>query len=282
MADDHLLIFRQNAGSAPASIPIPPLQDIHLEIATATFNGTGAAGSFQPCCSVYAQDGTLQSRTTGRTVSAGDSAEITFLPSLGEDLDAIHFGYNVGDFLSIITQGTNGILLEADGGFLFLRSDQAVLIQAPFIGLDPENVNGTLAANVRLGRPGTGSTFTVDHVGIGFPMINVDADAESIEFNLNQTLSHLQVINALGDVFSVFGDGSTVAHLRTAATSAFVISDSSNNALVTVQETGDMTFSLGASGAAYTFTDNLGNPIFQIDADGSLHGLTGQTLTFDL
>ena len=284
MADDHVYYFRQNAGSAPASVPvngIPPAQDIRLEVATATFNGSGASGSFKPCCSIYSQSGQLIARTAGSTVTAGDSAEITFLPFLGSDVDAIHYGINDGDFLFITTEGVLGMIFRANNADITLIAKDIVL-NTPFFISESGVPLTPHSFTVRLGEIGTGSYFEVDHAGVGNPLIHADSDSESIEFNLNQTLSHFQVFNAAGDAFSVFGDGSTVVHLRTASTSSFTIRDSSNNVLVQVQETGDMTFSLGASGAAYIFTDNAGNPIFQINADGSLHGLTGQTLTFDL
>lgn len=36
------------------------------------------------------------------------------------------------------------------------------------------------------------------------------------------------------------------------------------------------------AGDALTVKDHLGNPIFRVDEDGDLHGLTGKSLTFDL
>jgi hypothetical protein len=45
---------------------------------------------------------------------------------------------------------------------------------------------------------------------------------------------------------------------------------------------GDMEFDIGALSGNVVFTNGALGPVFQINQDGSLHGLTGQTLTFDL
>jgi hypothetical protein len=37
-----------------------------------------------------------------------------------------------------------------------------------------------------------------------------------------------------------------------------------------------------ANNQPMTVFDNAGNPIFRVDEDGDLHGLTGKALTFDL
>jgi hypothetical protein len=45
------------------------------------------------------------------------------------------------------------------------------------------------------------------------------------------------------------------------------------------------TFNSGVTiplGSSFTFFDHLGNPVFRINEDGSLHGKTGKTLVFDL
>jgi hypothetical protein len=36
------------------------------------------------------------------------------------------------------------------------------------------------------------------------------------------------------------------------------------------------------SGGTLTVKDSSGNPIFRVDENGDLHGLTGKALTFDL
>jgi hypothetical protein len=52
------------------------------ESVTATFDGTGASGTFLPTISIYSQDGKLIARCPASQVVAGDSAEVTFAPLL--------------------------------------------------------------------------------------------------------------------------------------------------------------------------------------------------------
>jgi hypothetical protein len=72
----------------PASQPTPSQYQLAAgesftpEAVTASFDGSGAAGGFLACLSVYAQSGELLSRTFPAEVAAGDIAKVTYAPLL--------------------------------------------------------------------------------------------------------------------------------------------------------------------------------------------------------
>jgi hypothetical protein len=68
--------------AAPSTYQLAAGEAFEPESVTATFDGSGAAGSFMPTLSVYAQSGELIARSPAASLSAGDSAEVTFAPLL--------------------------------------------------------------------------------------------------------------------------------------------------------------------------------------------------------
>jgi hypothetical protein len=68
--------------AAPSTYKLAPSEAFIPESVTATFDGTGAGGSFFPTLSVYSQDGKLLARCPATSIAAGDSAEVTFAPLL--------------------------------------------------------------------------------------------------------------------------------------------------------------------------------------------------------
>lgn len=83
------LINSETLGNAPGSITLPDGTDIDLQCVTATFDGTGAGGSFLACLSVFAASGQLIGRFfPSQTFSVGDSGEVTFAPFLEQPVSA--------------------------------------------------------------------------------------------------------------------------------------------------------------------------------------------------
>jgi hypothetical protein len=68
--------------AAPSTYTLAAGEAFEPESVTATFDGSGAAGSFLPVLSIYAQSGELISRSPAAQLAAGDSAEVTFAPLL--------------------------------------------------------------------------------------------------------------------------------------------------------------------------------------------------------
>jgi hypothetical protein len=77
-----LLIRGPESQPAPSEYELTAGEAFVPESVTASFDGSGAAGSFLPCLSIYAQSGELLSRTFPDEVAAGDTAEVTFAPLL--------------------------------------------------------------------------------------------------------------------------------------------------------------------------------------------------------
>jgi hypothetical protein len=68
--------------AAPAAYVLAAKESFQPNVVTATFDGSGAAAAFLPCCSIYSQDGKLISRTFPAQVAVGDVAEVTYGPFL--------------------------------------------------------------------------------------------------------------------------------------------------------------------------------------------------------
>ncbi len=70
-------------GGAPASYEVPNAAEIIPKAINATFDGTGASGSFVPTVEIISDGGVVIARVPCQTtVAAGDSAECTFAPFL--------------------------------------------------------------------------------------------------------------------------------------------------------------------------------------------------------
>lgn len=81
MADDERLEIAVNDGDAPLSYQLPASQAFKPETVQATFDGSGAALSFLPCCTIYGPDGRKLSRTfPASAMAAGDVSGVTFAP----------------------------------------------------------------------------------------------------------------------------------------------------------------------------------------------------------
>ena len=98
-----------NTYTVPGADTIEPLA------ASVSYDGTGAAGAFMPCLSIYSQDGHLISRTfPAASVAQGSSSEVSFIPfvppaSGSAGGGGIQFDVdNVGDWLAVETTGFGG------------------------------------------------------------------------------------------------------------------------------------------------------------------------------
>ena len=74
------------SSSAPASYEVPNATEIIPKAINATFDGTGASGSFVPTVEIISDGGVVVARVPCQTtVAAGGSAECTFAPFLRAD-----------------------------------------------------------------------------------------------------------------------------------------------------------------------------------------------------
>lgn len=69
--------------SAPAGWTLPSNLQLLLKNVYASFDGTGAAGSYQPCIDIISDSGHTVGSYTASTVAAGGSADVTWFPRVG-------------------------------------------------------------------------------------------------------------------------------------------------------------------------------------------------------
>ncbi len=84
MAFETLPIQGLGTGTSDLSWKVPSAVEFDLMAAHAIFAGTGAAGAFKPALQIIAPSGAVMASTTGSTVTAGGSADVTFAPFLEE------------------------------------------------------------------------------------------------------------------------------------------------------------------------------------------------------
>lgn len=84
MATADALISRDGPVAAPMDYTVPSGSVIIPDCITASFDGTAAAGTFQPELQLISQDGRIIARCpTAVIVAAGASADVTWFPGLG-------------------------------------------------------------------------------------------------------------------------------------------------------------------------------------------------------
>lgn len=75
------LVTRDQVIDLPDGYQLPGDHDMRIASVSATFDGSGAGGSFLACCSVFAQTGHLIGRFfPSQAFAAGDTGEVTYGP----------------------------------------------------------------------------------------------------------------------------------------------------------------------------------------------------------
>jgi len=219
--------------TAPAERSIDGHLPMLLLAVDATFDGTGAAGSFVPAVQVISDSGQevgvfpLQS-----TLAAGDSASVTFAPFLRSDSGGIKFDTDPqqGDWLVIETTGSHfgrGMSYIVDSGAFHVEADDATFGQidmaAPFIRLD------TAGCSFRL--LDSGETFFTGGSGASWSFGNLA----------------IEVFGPTSIGRSVGGGDTTVS---LSVGTSFIVADSAGNPIFKVDENGDLH---GKTGKALVF-----------------------------
>ena len=170
MATDQVLLNVSQTQAVPLNYNVPPSAELALQSVRATFDGTGAAGSFLPALEIIGPGGigpfTFVDQST--PISAGASADVTFGPFLrgaaSTSGGGIQFDQNnVGDWLGIECQNTtfNGLVLQQDqaGGLVNLVSNA----NNSRIVLDANNSGAEIILNNNaLGGDGGGVQISTD------------------------------------------------------------------------------------------------------------------------
>ena len=115
-----------------ATYTVPGADTIEPLAASVSYDGTGAAGAFMPCLSIYSQDGHLISRTfPSASVAMGSSSEVSFIPFVPPASGGgggIQFDTEPqsGDWLYVETTG-QGPLIPGRGAYGFaVRTSDAL------------------------------------------------------------------------------------------------------------------------------------------------------------
>lgn len=270
----------------PLDYTIPGAQEIIVKAATASFDGTSAAGGFVPTLLIKAPNGAvLAACPIGSTIAAGASADVSWFPRGGLSsgtgggdgiqftADGVYGPANSGDALAIATNGPgttgdgfavsivdssdNGINLESSGGGVVQLHNGATIL-----GLnDNAEVVGVLKA-------ADAAALSVSDATHGTWLL-VDTSGKHIKAGFNLAGStHVAGFEGGSDLAMLFAGTSGNNNLQVGATSTtinvisggklFVIG--ATGILITVDSTtGGITLHLPTSpGASGTLWNNAG------------------------
>ena len=106
------------SSAAPLNRTTKDTEIFELLAVAATFDGTGAAGSFLPTLEIYSDSGVLVARAVADTaISAGSSAEVTFAPFLSRGTaGGLHWGTNVDALAQGLTLTSEGAVATTTDG----------------------------------------------------------------------------------------------------------------------------------------------------------------------
>jgi hypothetical protein len=108
-------------GEAPQEYSTPGAAILDLQAVSADFDGSGASGDFRPAVQLLDSTGNVMATVVGETVTAGDSASVTFAPFLrapsgqtcGGSIDSTQ---TVGNTCGVHSVGVgSGRVLTSDG-----------------------------------------------------------------------------------------------------------------------------------------------------------------------
>lgn len=75
-------VITRPPSDAPLDVELGALDELTPQSAFAHYDGSGAAGDFLPALTYYTQSGEVFARALGLTVTAGESADVSFFPGL--------------------------------------------------------------------------------------------------------------------------------------------------------------------------------------------------------
>lgn len=152
MADEALLAA--GVVEAPFNYTIPGAQEIILKSVAASFDGTGAAGSFIPTLQFVAPNGTILASCNAPMLAAGASADVSWFPwcGLGAETPAppvptLIAWYDFSNASSITLDGSGNISAIADLSGNGHTATQATAAQRPGQGTVNGLTTGVFAAS---------------------------------------------------------------------------------------------------------------------------------------
>lgn len=257
MADGTLQILGLGTSAVPLEYNVTGNQSLDLVAVNVDYDGSSAAVSWQPVIEIVSDAGHVMARGVGPTIAAGDSASVTFAPFL--------------EGTSTSTTG-GGILFDTrpqSGGFLQVTTNDA--------GANSFNLQSAGEMDVRAAEfLSIAGSSTVELHGDS----TVTVDSQAGVWLLNISAGDIRVRNS--------ADGGIEIHDQGTAASPGVPITSDNSYVelqgvgITAKVTGDFFYITLTTGQRLQVLNNALAPIFEVREDGSLHGKTGKSLTFDL
>lgn len=293
MADVPLLASESKA--APLDYLVPGAQEIIPKSITASFDGSGAGGSFVPTLVILAPNGAVLAACPMNTaVAAGVSVDVSWFPRVGASTIGVGNGLqfagpspvygpvNIGDSLDVETTGADGMtwkmsspgnngwnvtVNDTTGGGIFETNHTN----------NPTRILNTDSGDIVLHQSGTGAfavsadggTGDVTSAGI---LTLQSSGANTALLALN---GEIDVIAAFPIIIGALG-GTTEAVIQARIfTHGNYFSVLDNTPIEAMRVTPQAVI-------MFALNDKTGARIFEVHDDGSLHGKTGQALTFDL
>lgn len=260
--------------SRSLTFTLPGSVQMRVESVVATVDN-GSVVEVTPALTIKDSSGeVMATKTQDDAIPAGDSGTASFALRVDNSGGAIRFKKNnIGAWLQIFTTGVSpdgfGVLLEADDQIGLISDSQGIFLGADAGGITLDCSNSDINMDTSGGdvdiQTGAGN-FNVTATGTG---------------DINLTTSDTVAIE--GTIATVLGAGGVSLNF-------------SGSGGVTVTDTSDVTVRMAIppvlgpdgvyfrlrSGQPFSILNSSGNPIFKVDEDGDLHGLTGKTITFDL
>lgn len=264
MADSAILASQVQA--TPNGYTLPSGQELILKSVKASYDGTGAAGSFVPVLQVVAPGGAIIGEyPLGQTLAAGASADISWFPGVTGAASTAASGIqfdtdNEGGYLDITTNDTDG---DGNGIHLTDASDGGILIEAGAGGI-------TIRDTDEFGSPsiqGPDAQLTLHPQGARVLLQPSGLGSDS-DFTVESVTDTFLTIKREGDINVEIVAGKQLI-TSTAAGTVFEI-----------QEDSTSWFQID-TGKTFKVLDRAGNTLFEVDANGDLHGKTGKALVFN-
>lgn len=273
MATDDRQVLVTGQENAPAAFTVPGNGQIRPKAVFATFDGSGAAGDFKPALIIRSDAGELVGICAADdVVVAGESADVSWFPRVG-DSGAIRFNVNnVGDWLDITVNGTVGLfrvtsehgitLQDFGGGNVSLISLAGILLSA----LDDLSLSSAGTAELTA----TNGVDIVSNAALNILPFPVSFGVNSVQVAAGDATHHGIV------VLEAFDNQATPAY------SEYFVGyvDFNPNPYSYNGQTAQI---LG--GQTFTVVGSDGSPIFQVKAleqGGTVHIKTGTTVHADL
>lgn len=282
---------------APVGITVPASLEIRPDTATAVFDGTGASGDFLACLTFIDPDGNRLCRMFNPTpVTAGDVAEVTYIPPFGaaasgSTTSGIQFDTNPqsGNWLDVQTVGadssSNGVTFSNANPFAINQNiTSASQIDALYVGAYNNGAGGTIGVYSNVDDAGGGDGYGFYTVVNGVGAVETGVNAGSVNF------SGGTAVGANIGAETTGGGASTGANLSSQVTGGNGSSTGLHVGQVTTT-TGEaigilidnVRSSAGGTVMPLIIKNAAGNPIFEVRGDGTIHGLASVgAITWDL